>query len=150
MTAINWKKLKRGLLILSLLLFVASLTQPAFYIDREDYDAWSNGFGLLVSGWAGALATDGGATAWFANPLILLAWILFSKFEKTATVLAIGAAAFAISFLSVEQVISSEAPTYSKITEIKLGYWLWLYSICTFAAGLLVLFVARLVVKSPS
>lgn len=126
------KKIKFAVLSLSILLFLISLTQPAYYIDGQEYDAWANSFGLLMIGWFGALC-GGAGLAWFANPLILLAWILYFKKNLLSVWMAALASGFSASFLCFSKVISSEAPTYSTITERKAGYWLWLTSILIFA-----------------
>lgn len=48
--------------VVSLLLFLASLPLDAFYIDRADNPrAWSLGFGLLCIGW---VAVFDGVPAW--------------------------------------------------------------------------------------
>ncbi len=133
------KKQKIILLTISVLLFVISLTQPAFYIDRSDYDAWSNPVGIIFIGWLGAIIGRGSALVWFANPLILTSWILILKSERIAIISGILAALLSISFLFFDEVVASEAPTYSLITEYKLGYWLWLSSICLFAIGILMI-----------
>ena len=98
-------------------LFILSLTQPAFYIDRIDYAAWSNSFTLVAMGWLGALMGGGAALAWFANPLLMLSWVLLSNYSKASVYTSSIASVSAISFFTSERVISSEAPTYSIITE---------------------------------
>ncbi|MEN7549933.1 hypothetical protein AAG747_18555 [Rapidithrix thailandica] len=126
-------------LVASLILFLASLTQPAFYIDREDKGAWSNSIGLVLTGWMGALMGGGSALAWFANPLIFLAWIFTFKYEIVPVILSVIASALALSFLLFDKVISSEAPVYSKITHYKAGYWFWVLSILVYTIGMVYL-----------
>jgi hypothetical protein len=118
---------------LSIMLFLISLTQDAYYIDRNDYDAYSNSLMLLLMGWLGMMS-GGAGLCWVANPLLFLSWFLYRANEKNVAAL-ISSLAFvaSVSFLFFDEVLSSEAPTYSKITEYKLGYWLWLSS-CTFMA----------------
>ena len=125
-------------------MFIISLTQPAFYIDRTDYDAWSNSFILLIMGWLGAMVTGGGALAWFANPFILASWIVSSKYSKLSVLFGIVATLFALSFLFTDEVITSEAGTYSKITEYKAGYWLWFCSIVVFTTGMLIMEIRKM------
>jgi len=125
------KIIKVCILVFSIMLFLSSLTKPAFYIEREDYDAWSNSLILLGFGWSGALA-GGAAIAWFANPLIFLSWVVLFKNIKMSVIASIIATALAISFLFFDKVITSEEPSYSKITAYKAGYWLWLSSIMLF------------------
>ncbi|NRB48906.1 MAG: hypothetical protein HRU41_14615 [Saprospiraceae bacterium] len=131
----QWKQHRRWVFYASLGLFLFSLTQPAFYIDRADFDAWSSPIGLLLMGWLGIMAGDSACMAWLANPLLILGAVSLFKFDKFAPIFGILALAVGLSFLGQEQIISSEAPTYSKITEIKLGYWLWITSMAAFTAG---------------
>ena len=67
--------------VTSILLFVASLTQDCFFIDRlENPRAWSNGFGLLAVGWLGVFT---GVYSWLANPTLLIAWLaMWSPYHK--------------------------------------------------------------------
>ncbi len=124
---------------LSITLFLISLTQPAYYIDRTDYDAWANSFYLLIFGWSGLLA--GGATiAWLANPLIFLSWIFFFIKPKVSLILSLVATLLSASFLCFNTIISSEETSYSTITERKAGYWLWLISIAIFSISTLIIY----------
>ena len=68
----------RTVIILSLILFLISLTQPAFFIDRkDDPNAYSNSLILFLLGWMSLL---GGAfipfIIWLANPLYFLSIFL--------------------------------------------------------------------------
>lgn len=122
-------------LVVSILLFVASLTQDGFYIDRpDDPRAWSLCLGLLLVGW---IAVFDGVYAWLANPALLVAWIAmwFRPSYKVAVVAGVTALCFSLSFLRHDTIITSEAPTYSRITGYGLGYWLWIGSIATALAG---------------
>jgi hypothetical protein len=130
---------KKIILIISILIFIVSLTQPSYYIDRKDYDAWSNSFLLLIFGWIGAMG-GGSGLIWLANPFILISWILSTKNIKTSIIFSIIASILSLSFLLFEMVISSEAPTYSIITEYKLGYWLWTTSMCFFTIGMIFIY----------
>lgn len=133
-----WARLKRNpkrlMLYISLLLFLLSLTQPAFYIDKKEYDAWASSIGLVVFGWAGALA-GGAGLAWLANPFIFVSWILFKKKIILAALFSIIASGFAISFLFFDKVLTDEGGGFSNITAYKAGYWLWLLSIVVFACA---------------
>lgn len=139
----QWKQHRRWVFYVSLGIFLFSLTQPAFYIDRADYDAWSSPIGLLLMGWLGIMAGDSACMAWLANPVLILGAVSLFKFEKFAPILGILAVAIGLSFLGQEEIISSEAPTYSKITEIKLGYWLWIVSMATFTFGSIYLLLTK-------
>ncbi|HEV3343563.1 MAG TPA: hypothetical protein VG125_24540 [Pirellulales bacterium] len=111
----------------SMSLFVASLPQDAFYIDRaDDPRAWSLGFGLLLVGW---LAVLDGVPAWLANPAVLAAWILLLvRFRRTALVMAALALLLALSFLLCDRVLTDEAGGRSRVTGYGSGYWCWVGS----------------------
>ena len=130
---------KKTILIVSIVVFIISLTQPAYYIDRTDYDAWSNSLLLLIFGWIGAMG-GGSGLVWLANPFILISWISVFKNLKTSIIFGALASIFSLLFLLFKKVISSEAPTYSIITDYKLGYWLWTISICFFTFGLIIIY----------
>jgi hypothetical protein len=128
------RNLKIGVLVISCVLFIVSLTQPAFYTSAQEPDGWANSLGLVVFGWSGALGGDAGL-AWFANPLIFLSWIfLFGKTKRSVTT-SFFAVLFAGSFLLFKDVLTGEDGTYSIITQRKAGYWLWFLSIVVFALG---------------
>lgn len=122
------------LLLLSMVLFITSLTQEAYYIDRENYDAWADSFGLFWMGWLGVFA-GGAGFSWLANPLLITSWIVsFSNAHKKAAIFSFLAVIASGSFLFFDTIVSSEAPTFSIITERKAGYWLWLSSCIMMAA----------------
>jgi len=119
-------RLPRIIVLLSVIVFVASLTQKGFSTAGEDSGDWSPGLYLLLIGPLGILA---GIFEWFANPLLLAAWV-FSFFGKDKIALPLGIAATALiaAFLFRQTIIVSEAPTYAKITGYAAGYWLWFAS----------------------
>lgn len=113
----------RVALVASIGLFVACLFGDGYYIDGPDPRAWSPAVGLLLCGWVGLFF---GVFNWFANPALLLAWILHVVKRYEAATLAAGAAfLLMIGFLFRTTIVSSEAPTYSRITGLGAGYWLW-------------------------
>jgi hypothetical protein len=134
----NLKHTKIIGLTISILVFILSLTQPAYYIDRENYNGWSDSFFLLIFGWLGVFY-GGAAIAWLANPFIFSAWVLLFTKPKIALILSVIAVLFAWSFLMFDTIVSSEAPSYSKITEYKSGYWLWVCSISVFSTTALII-----------
>lgn len=112
----------------SIFLFLASLTQDCFYIDRpDDPRAWANGFGLLLVGWLGVLT---GIYSWLANPTLLIAWL--AMWSPAHRRYAIGSASIALlmmlSFLFHQDIMSDEAGNRSRITHYGPGYWLWIGS----------------------
>lgn len=117
-----------GLLILSVLLYLVSLSQDAFYIDRpDDHAAWSPGLVLLLTGW---LAVFDGQIAWLANPCLLFAWVfvMIRPLRWTALVCALASTAFALSFLLYRDILANEAGHRADITGYAIGYGLWVAS----------------------
>jgi len=63
-----------------------------------------------------------------ANPFLILSWLLLTKSNKKTWVFGSLATVFAVSFLSFKTIIDDEAGHYNQITNVGLGYWLWLTS----------------------
>jgi hypothetical protein len=110
----------------SVTLFVASLTQFAFYVDTPG--AWNDrAYFLLLIGWFGVL---GGEFSWLANPFLAASWFAASIGNRgMALASSICALVFAVSFMRRDTLLASEAPSYTRITGLGPGYWLWLASI---------------------
>jgi hypothetical protein len=110
----------RVALLLSVILFAASLTQDAFCVSGicSDWPGWS----ILLFG---AL----GHTSWFANPLLAASWIaaLFAR-RLPSLILSVAALGLAGSFLFETSVITNEAGMANPVTGLREGYWLWLAS----------------------
>ncbi len=124
----------------SVLLFLGSLTQDAYYLAGDNPEAWSASWGLLLIGWMGVFF---GVFAWLANPLLVLSWLLCLRGKQgAALIVSIAAVLFALSFLLHSTIIASEAPTYRAVTGYGVGYWLWLASMLIMAAGTLHLYLA--------
>jgi hypothetical protein len=118
----------------SMILFLASLTQDGFYLEGGDLTAWSS-MGLLLTGWLGLLV---GVPAWLANPALATAWILALLgpsrrwYAFAFAVLAVGLCA---SFLIYRDILVDEAGHRHAITAYAPGYWLWLASAGVALAG---------------
>jgi putative flippase GtrA len=109
-------------LYLSVGLFLLSLLNDGYYAEGQSSPAWL----LLLIGWIGVFS---GTLAWLANPLLIGAWILLlCKRTSLSLIAALVAMAFMLTFLFQKTVISSEAPTYSRISGYGLGYGLWIAS----------------------
>ena len=149
MTEINITKLT---ILISSAFYVASLTQTAYCTN----DCKSSLMVLLVgilgvltelggilnfileklNGHYSSLKNDIGATfVWFANPLILFSLFILISNKKSAFIFSIISTTLILLFLAFDKVIDNEAGHYSKVTEIKLGYWLWLLSSLTILIG---------------
>jgi hypothetical protein len=115
-----------------MVLFAVCLANDGYYIAGPEPRAWAPAWGLLLVGWIGVFY---GIVAWVANPALFFAWRLFYlRRYRAATIVALMAAALMLSFLLIKSVVSSEAPTYSKVIGYGPGYWIWVSS-----AGALVL-----------
>jgi hypothetical protein len=125
----------RVALVLSVILFAASLTQDAFCVSGicSDWPGWS----ILLFG---AL----GHTSWFANPLLLASWIatLFAR-RLPALILSLAGLGLAASFMFETSVVTNEAGMANPVTGLREGYWLWLASV---GFGVVAAFFAR---KAP-
>ena len=124
-------------LMLSVILFAASLTQEAFCVSGicSDWPGWS----ILLFG---AL----GHASWFANPLLGVSWLatLFSR-RLPALILALAALALAGSLLFETAVVINEAGMSNPVTGLREGYWLWLASMAM--ASLAAFFARKMPVK---
>ena len=150
------KNITKLTIILSVLFFVASLTQSAYCTND-----CKRSFMVLLVGLLGILTELGtisnfildklngdvssinnslGATfTWLANPVIFLSLIFLRTNKKVALIFSIISTLLILLFMAFDKVIDNEAGHYSKIVELKPGYWLWLLSSLTVLAGSLML-----------
>lgn len=123
------KNIKSTLIIFSIIVFIISLFQPAFFIDREDSDAYSNSLFLLALGWMSFLG--GGFVPfiiWLANPIYIISIFLISKSFKFGIITSLWSIFLAIIFANLNSILTSESGSDSKITYLGLGYYLWISS----------------------
>ena len=121
--------LKYILFFISIFLFALSLFQPAFFIDREDSDALSDSLFLFALGWMSFLG--GGLIPfiiWLANPLYLLSLFLVKKNIKTGKITISISIILALIFANLNEILTSESGSTSKITELGNGFFLWISS----------------------
>ncbi len=116
-----------------------SLTQPAFFIDRQDDpNAYTNSLILLLMGWMSLL---GGAilpfVIWLANPLYIISIIFAIKKKSTGLYLSIGATLLSFIFSLLDTIMTSESGNSSVITVRGLGFKLWFASFIILTVGLL-------------
>lgn len=124
---------------ISLTLFITSLTQPAFFIDRQDDpNAYTNSLILFLMGWMSLL---GGAFVpfiiWLANPLYFISIIFAIKNKSIALYLSIGATLLSFIFSLLDTIMTSESGNSSVITVRGLGFKLWFASFIILTVGLL-------------
>lgn len=120
-----FKRWNRAALLISILLFVVSLTQTAYCVDGK---CEGEGFLALATGWLGTISYGGAAMAWLANPLLWLSWVI--PFERRILKLSSAGLAmlFCLSFMYFDEIVKNEAGQYGKITSYAIGYWLWMSS----------------------
>jgi hypothetical protein len=114
----------------SVLLFLVSLTQPAFYIDRADNPAaWSESWLLVLLGWTSLL---GGwfvnFLIWLANPFYILSTIFLFSGSKISFTFGLLACVLAFSFSQLDTILASESGHHEEIKSLELGYYLWFSS----------------------
>jgi len=137
----NFKELtplKKTTIFLSLIVLIISLTQPAFYIDRIDYDAWADSLALFFIGWAGFLGGSLASLLWVANPLYFFSIYQTIKGKSTAIYFSLLATTVAFLFSFLDTIVTSESGSTSKIISLQLGYILWLTSFIILTIGLVI------------
>jgi len=131
---------QRTITLLSIIVFITSLTQNAYYVAGENPKASSPALYMLFLGPIGLFY---GIFEWLANPVLFAAWVFsFAGKNKIALLLGILASALMLAFLFRHTIVASEAPTYKKIVGYGAAYWLWLAS-----AGLVIVSGAMGLVK---
>ena len=143
-------------IILSVTFYISSLTQTSYCTNDCKSSLMVLLVGLLgilteigaiasfimdkINGHTSSISNDLGATfTWLANPIILFALFIFRHSKRTALMLSIISTILILLFLVFDKVIDNEAGHYSKVTELKLGYWLWLFSSLTIFIGSLII-----------
>jgi len=114
---------KRYALLLSIALFLLSLTQNCYCTASGECDS---GFSLPFFGWAG-MYFGGTMFIWLANPVLFLAWQTIRRPNHASLILSMLAAFAALSFLFFKSIFEIDAEI-SAITHFMAGYWLWLAS----------------------
>ena len=117
------KILKKTVLILSIGIFLLSLTQIAYCttnLCRSSLDS-------LVLGFFGVFY-DITAITWLANPILFISWMFFIRKPKLSLILSSLAVIISLGFLFFSKVVDNEAGHLNLIISHKLGYWLWVYS----------------------
>lgn len=108
----------------SILLFLACLTQKAYYLHGSHAPADS--LYLLVIGAFGLLD---GIFAWYANPVLFLSYLFFYiKRFNWSILLGFLALLLMASFFLSKTMIVSDGGTRAPIIAYGLGFWLWMAS----------------------
>jgi hypothetical protein len=123
-------------LLTSIGLFCLCLLGDGFYSHASRPDSAVSGWQLFLFGWS---AIPHGGVAWLANPVIGVAWVLFSlKHPGRSAGLAVLALALMISFLFESKVTSIYSETSTVVADCGLGYWLWVASAFALLLGSIV------------
>ncbi|MGI4741101.1 MAG: hypothetical protein ACRYG7_38535 [Janthinobacterium lividum] len=123
-------------ILMSCVVFILSLFQPAFYIGREDYDAYADGKFLVLLGWMSFLGGNFIAfLIWLANPFFIISLILLINRSLMGFYLSIAACFIALSFSLLDSTMTSESGSNSEITSLENGYKLWVSSIIILSLG---------------
>jgi hypothetical protein len=138
---------RTGLLLLSVALFLLSLSQTAFCLDptgRQGHPAHECYYGWVPLVWGiFALHTSWANLTWLANPAVILAWLIVLARRRIASVvlgvIAVAAAA-AFPFASDVSVYTASALQPASLLSVELGYWLWLASTAAALAAAFMLF----------
>jgi len=114
------KELKKAILLISVILFLLSLTQKCYCTTSQCGDSIM----VFLLGWA-AIVSGGAGFSWIANPLLFAAWFSLGKNLKASMFLSVFAALLSLSFLLFDSVLDNEAGHQNQIIAYKSGYWIW-------------------------
>jgi hypothetical protein len=133
-------------LLISIIVFILSLTQNTYCTSSSDFCDDSPGWLVLLIGIIGVFV-GGACLSWLANPFILVSWIIF-KDIKYSFIFSLLAVISSGSFLLFNQVIVDEAGNYAEITSYKIGYWLWFSSMIIMLIGNIVRLLPKVLNKT--
>lgn len=125
------------LIFIGLACFSASLFFPTFFTSADHI----HGFWVLITGWVGLIFFQ---CAWYANPLNLLALLLYKEKPKTAmliTLIAVVLASSSFLFKEIPIGINSEKVF---IKEYGLGFYLWYAAQILTATSIVIHFIDSL------
>ena len=130
---------KNVVTLISILLLIISLAQPAFYTTSDTSDSLNlHSVFIFFLGWLGFLGGAFESVFWFANPLYIYALILFVRNKKEAMIISGAATILALLFLFLHSFIKNESGSRTPITGYGLGYILWVASLSLLTIGTLV------------
>ena len=131
---------------ITVLSFLLSLTQNAYYINDEEESIGSLGLIALLLGFFGI--SGGSGIAWFANPCLFMSFIHLKRDNlRKAKIFSFISVILGLSFLFFDKVISNEGGAKSEITSYGIGYWLWLSSLTSNFLGII---IAEKLIKSTA
>ncbi|MBL0072975.1 MAG: hypothetical protein IPP34_14715 [Bacteroidetes bacterium] len=128
------EKIIKKILIVSIILFVLSLTQECYCTTSNCSDSIM----VFLLGWA-AIFSTGAGLCWFANPLLFISWIFLKKKLKLSMFLSITSFLLSFLFLIFDSIVDNENGGSHQIISYKSGYWLWLASGAVMVIGTFIL-----------
>lgn len=108
---------------LSIALFTTSLFFEAYSTGAQD---WTPAWATLLIGWMGSFF-------WYANPFLVLSWLLARRGSRFLPVTSSIALLISGLFLVFPTVLINEAGGTADVRSFGTGYWLWLVSNGTMA-----------------
>ncbi len=124
--------LKKGTILISLILLLSSFTQNAFYVG-------SKGVHSLFAFLFGFFVVMGTGISWLANPLLISSWLLVYKNTRYSQYLSIFAVLLSLSFLLLTKVVTNEGGYPNTISSYGAGYWLWFSSCIVNCIGIFII-----------
>ena len=125
------KNLTRLQIAISIVLYIFSLSTECYCTTNN----CAASFLVLLLGWAGIFMGSFACLAWFANPLLYMAWLTARKNPFASLGFSFAATLLAFSFLLFDKIVDNEAGGFSKIIGYKSGYWIWTASIVVILVG---------------
>ena len=138
---IKLNQLKICILLISLTIFIVSLTQSALTYNDFGGQKTISSLSLLLMG--GLAILGGGLLEWFiwlANPIYFLAIIFFFKSNPKSKKFSMVSTTLAISFTTWNEILASENGRTATIETLNSGYWLWALSLIILTIGTLYYF----------
>ncbi len=127
-------------LVMSMALYLAALTQECYCTSQVCGGHWA-GVSILALGAIGGIMSLAGLT-WYANPLLWVAWSLLNKQPKKAMIFSFIATITSAGFMLFNEITDITPGRSAFITEYRIGYWLWLASMVTMAAGSVLVYLS--------
>ncbi|HEY9534678.1 MAG TPA: hypothetical protein VIQ77_09085 [Mucilaginibacter sp.] len=135
----SYLTLSKITLVISLSLYLASLTQQGYCISGACGNHWS-GISLVAMGAIGGIMSLAGLI-WYANPALWAAWSQINSKPKRALIFSLIGTILAASFLLATEISDIKPNITSYITGYQTGYWLWLGSMITMLIGSSISFI---------
>ena len=133
-------KLYKITIYISVIFFIISLTQKSF---ETIVGPKSRGVMDFLVGWMGVIMLHPPALVWLANPILILSWVVNKRHKKVSFIFSVASLIIMLSFLLFDKIMVNESGALSKITSIKLGYWLWVSSAFIMVLGNAFLFYKK-------